>query len=279
MRIFASPSEAEIQGLLQSTFDTYAPLGGQGAKTAGRAGGGTGGRVSGPAALGMARSSSTYERGARAATGVELINGKHALGCGLENMGNTCYMAAFIQVLVRAHKFTAALLKLPASSTAATSPGNQTVTAVAAEHNDAEDKLVQQLQRLMSTLLLSVRRSVRAEGLLASLPSFFLGGHQQDTAEMARYILASVDGRCHRLFRTLDHQVSFAHIVGLFYPYSRSNLLTFSRPRRAQPGTRSQHPFPLAPQPHPAAKGHACTVGGARRKCPRDLPRCFKARC
>lgn len=218
LRIFASPSEAEIQGLLQSTFDTYAPLGGDGAKTAGGAGGERGGRATGPAALGMARSSAgTYERGAVAGTGVGQINGKHALGCGLENMGNTCYMAAYIQVLVRAHKFTAALLKLPASPIAVTSPANQTVTAVAAERNDAEDKLVQQLQRLVSTLLLSVRRSVRAEGLLASLPSFFQGGHQQDTAEMARYILASVDGRCHRLFRALDHQVSFAHTVGPFY--------------------------------------------------------------
>jgi hypothetical protein len=228
----------------------------------------------------MARSSAgTYERGAGAASGIGQINGKHALGCGLENMGNTCYMAAYIQVLVRVYKFTAALLQLPASPTAATSPANQTVTAVAAAHNDAEDKLVEQLQRLVSTLLLSVRRSVRAEGLLASLPSWLQGGHQQDTAEMARVVLASVDGRCHRLFRALDHQVSFAHIVGLFYPYGKSRLLIFPRLRRAQPGKQSQHPFPLAQQPHPAAKGHACTVGGARRKCARDLPRCFKGKC
>ena len=193
------PSESEIQALFDSTFATYAPLRGEGAKAAAGAEGGTGSKGSGPAALGMARpSASSFQRGS--GPGAAGADNKHALGCGLENMGNTCYMAAYMQVLVRAHKFTGALLKLPlpaaGGASAATLAG---VTAVAAQQNDAEDRLVQQMQRLVATLLLSARRSVRAEGLLASLPSWFQGGHQQDTAEMARCLLASVDGRCDRL--------------------------------------------------------------------------------
>ena len=118
-------------------------------------------------------------------------------------MGNTCYMAAYMQVLVRAHKFTGALLKLPlpaACGAVADTPAG--VTAATVQQNDAEDKLVQQMQRLVATMLLSSRRSVRAEGLLASLPSRFQGGHQQDTAEMARCLLASVDGVWDRLSKT-----------------------------------------------------------------------------
>ena len=57
-----------------------------------------------------------------------------------------------------------------------------------------------QLQRIMAELLLSERRSVRASGLLSSLPVFFQGGRQQDAHEAGRYLLTCVDTHWHRLF-------------------------------------------------------------------------------
>ena len=57
-----------------------------------------------------------------------------------------------------------------------------------------------QLQRITAELLLSERRSVRASGLLSSLPVFFQGGRQQDAHEAGRYLLTCVDTHWHRLF-------------------------------------------------------------------------------
>ena len=147
--------------------------------------------------------------------------GKHALGCGLDNLGNTCYMAAYLQVLARAHRFIERLLKLPAtaavaiptlvtpspasasaSPSAAGAPAPASGAAVAG--NAAEDKVVLQVQRLVSMLLLSARRSLRAEALLSSLPSFFQGGQQQDSCELGRYILSCVEGKWERAAKTAE---------------------------------------------------------------------------
>jgi len=68
-------------------------------------------------------------------------------GLGLENMGNTCYMSAFLQVLVRAHSFTQRLFNLPPST-----------NSVALGDGDATEVVLQHLHRMMSILLLSELR-------------------------------------------------------------------------------------------------------------------------
>ena len=111
-------------------------------------------------------------------------------GVGLDNLGNTCYMAAFLQVLVRAHSFTQRLLKLPRSADTAVLEGV------------LDEIVLQELQRMMAMLLLSKRRSLRPEGLLsalrrkaesASLPCTFQEGHQQDAGEAGLLLFSCVD--------------------------------------------------------------------------------------
>ena len=122
-------------------------------------------------------------------------------GVGLDNLGNTCYMAAFLQVLLRAHSFTQRLLKLPRSAD----------TAVLGDDGEGvlDVVVLQELQRMMVMLLLSKRRSLRSEGLLSALrpkaegtlrsSQLFQEGHQQDVGEAGRYLFSCVDAHWHRL--------------------------------------------------------------------------------
>lgn len=169
-------------------------------------------RAGGPAAAGMSSLSASgqqqWSRGERngqaAGECLQHLQGrqKHPLGCGLVNLGNTCYMSAYLQVLVRVPAFVVALLRLPAGALkgsgdkGAKGPSNESATVTAEE---VEDKVVGELQRVTASLLLSVRPSVQPQGLLTALPPFFQGGCQQDAHEFGRYLLSCVQGRSERL--------------------------------------------------------------------------------
>ena len=151
-------------------------------------------------------------------------------GCGLENLGNTCYMAAFLQVLVRVNEFMARLMPLPPLPPPSIAPGAAGVAehgagsargcagagtradsaaadVAAADVVEAprdtprvdpaeirrQAKVVQELQRISAILLLSSRRCVRADSLLGALPDLYQGGQQQDACEVGRYLLSCVE--------------------------------------------------------------------------------------
>ncbi len=130
-------------------------------------------------------------------------------GVGLENLGNTCYMAAFLQVLVRAHSFTHCLLRLPRLADTAVLGDEDDVHEGVLDEGVLDEVVLQELQRMMAMLLLSKRRSWRPEGLLSALrrkaggssrsSQLFQEGHQQDAGEAGRHLFERVDAHWDRL--------------------------------------------------------------------------------
>jgi len=112
--------------------------------------------------------------GSRAQDSVEAV-GK----VGLVNIGNTCYAAAFLQVLARATPFVQRLYRPPPAR-----------GEIAAEVSGT----VLELRRLCYFLALSDRGAVSPARLLATLPpETFCKGRQHDAAEFGKFLLARVE--------------------------------------------------------------------------------------
>ena len=192
------PCHTQIQTLCSQVFSTYVAMKGTGGG-AKNVGGST--RAGGPSAASMATASvSAGDVGSgKVRSGGLGADSKHPLGCGLINLGNTCYMSAYLQVLVRVPAFTVALLRLPTAGSWESSQGAKGQALASATAEAAEDKVVSELQRVTATLLLSVRPSVQPQTLLSALPAFFQGGCQQDAHEFGRYLLSCVQSRSERL--------------------------------------------------------------------------------
>jgi len=98
---------------------------------------------------------------------------------GLVNLGNTCYAAAFLQVLARATPFVRRLYRPPPAR-----------GEIAAEVSGT----VLELRRLCYFLALSDRGAVSPARLLATLPpETFCKGRQHDAAEFGKFLLARVE--------------------------------------------------------------------------------------
>ena len=192
------PCHTQIQTLCSQVFSTYVAMKGTGGGPK-SVGGST--RAGGPSAASMATASVTAgDMGSgKVRSGGLGADSKHPLGCGLINLGNTCYMSAYLQVLVRVPAFTVALLRLPTAGSCESSQGAKGQALASATAEATEDKVVSELQRVTATLLLSVRPSVQPQTLLSALPAFFQGGCQQDAHEFGRYLLSCVQSKSERI--------------------------------------------------------------------------------
>lgn len=89
---------------------------------------------------------------------------------GLVNLGNTCYMNSFLQMLNLVAPFRQAVLSLDVDQT-------------------RTNRVLDEMQRLFVFLELTKRRAYNPRSFLKLLPPWFAQGQQQDASEFGKYLL------------------------------------------------------------------------------------------
>ncbi len=104
---------------------------------------------------------------------------------GLNNMGNTCYMNSFLQVLCMTDQLRLELLDLDFQHI----KGNRGYKFGPAESIN----IYRNLQLLMASLLLSKRKTITPASFLKALPDWWRTGRQQDAGEFGRFLFDQLD--------------------------------------------------------------------------------------
>lgn len=112
--------------------------------------------------------------------------------CGLTNLGNTCYLNAFLQSLFLCNAFVANLFRV---TVAKHNAGASTKVA----ESPVDVTMLKELQILFGQLIRTQRDAISPRRFLDTLPDFYRTGQQQDSTEVARHILSSLGGTSSKL--------------------------------------------------------------------------------